>query len=85
MGFKTSISKCTVSLGDTLCESTYTLLRMHIVETNYKRPPCSDERRQSAQAEVWYLATCCACEWHVEISSLCRSYVVIKTQLLRGT
>jgi hypothetical protein len=85
MGSGTNISHCTISLGDTVCERTYKLLQMHILDSKSKRPPLNDERRLSAQAKVWPLATQCGCEWHVEISSLYLSYVVIKTQLLRGT
>jgi len=79
------LAHCTISLGDTLCGRIYTLFQMHIFESNYKRTPRNDERKLSAHPEVWYLTTYCGCEWHVEISSLYRSYVVIKTQLLLDT
>jgi len=85
MNFGTNISHCTISLEDTLCGRMYSLFQMHILESNYKRNARNDERNLPAQAKLWYLATYCRCEWHVEISSLYRSYVAIKTQLLRDT
>lgn len=51
---------------------------MHILDSNNERPPRNDERRLSAQAKLWHLATQCGCEWHVEISSLYLSILLLK-------